>query len=206
MTQPTESSAAAPTGASAVSAEADEQLPTDASTTTGKDVLAAVALLSERVLEANRLSAERERVIDRLHAEVQQLRAGEVQTAIGPMVRDLIRLFDRLQQAGDASRKRVHIEPADLTSALEGFRGDVEDILFRNGIERFEALAGSKFDATEQRAQKAAATDEPARDGAISRVLRVGFRNEQRILRFVEVEVLRLGTTATASSNVTPEA
>src|SRR5947209_3702734 len=61
--------------------------------------------------ESTRISTERERVIDRLYEENQRLRAGELQQAVMPILRDLMRLFDDLQKTAAAYSDRASLDP-----------------------------------------------------------------------------------------------
>jgi len=153
-------------------------------------------LLNRSIAETNRLVEHRELTIDRLHEENQKLRMGELQQAVAPIIRDLIRLFDDVERrmavvAVDGDKKR---EPHDANSFLGDFREAVNDILYRQGIERYDADLGAPFDGRQHRASQATATDQPGADRTIARVIRCGFRNDTRIVRPLEAEVFRLRT------------
>jgi molecular chaperone GrpE len=159
---------------------------------------AGIQILSQRVEqlaglleEANLISRERERIIDRLHEENQQLRSGELWQAVAPMFRDLVRLYDDLEQT--TQRYDIHIE-AELKAAardFQSFRDTVEDILYRHGVERYVAADGTPFNSKEQRALGVVPTPDENLDRTIARVVRAGFRAETRIVRLLEAEVFR---------------
>ncbi|MBX3169601.1 MAG: hypothetical protein KF760_19520 [Candidatus Eremiobacteraeota bacterium] len=131
--------------------------------------------------EANQLNRERERLVDRLHEENRRLRAGELQQAISPICRDLIRLYDELEKSS-----QVALE-------FKYFRDLVSDILNRHAaLETFgPGLEGTLFEPREQRAVATTCTADPARDRTLARVIRVGFRAGERIFRPLEAEVYR---------------
>ncbi|HEY0546010.1 MAG TPA: nucleotide exchange factor GrpE [Pyrinomonadaceae bacterium] len=150
-----------------------------------------VETLARSVAEANHLSQERERIIDRLHQENQHLRQGELQQAILPIFRDLIRLYDDLRQTSRSYGSRTEIAPPQPVRDFECFAEMVTDILFRQGVERYEAREGEQFNPKEHRVLEAVSTEEEAKDRTLARSIRDGFRNEARIIRLVEAEVYR---------------
>lgn len=150
-----------------------------------------VETLTCAVEEANRLSGERERIIDRLHQENQQLRQGELQQAVLPVFRDLVRLYDDLRQTAVAYTSRAEVTPADAARDFGVFAEMVADILYRQGVERYEAHAGDAFSTKEHRVLGAVQTPEQAKDRTIARSVRDGFRSETRVVRLLEAEVYR---------------
>jgi len=161
-------------------------------------ILERVDALRQGIDEANRLSADRERIVDRLHAEVQSLRAGELEQALSPALRELIRLYDQSHRAAQdlASRGAT----SDVIGVIEGLRDEVSDALFRQGVEMFDAEPGTRFDPKEQRAVAAVVALDPSLAACIAKVVRNGFRRGSRILRPLEVEVFRLPVPAMAAS------
>jgi molecular chaperone GrpE (heat shock protein) len=137
--------------------------------------------------EANRISQDRERIIDRLHQENQQLRSGELQQAMMPFLRDLIRLHDDLL----LTAHRYLDQKAEAGQDFESFSEAAADILYRYGVERYIAVEGTPFNPKEHRALAAIPTEEAALDRTIARVVRAGFRIETRVLRPLETEVYR---------------
>jgi molecular chaperone GrpE len=177
--------AASAGGAAAVSASPEapdtvQPLPTDPPSSVSMPTLplqelgGRVEALAVLVAESNRLAQDRERIIDRLHDENQRLKAGETQRLLIPVLRDLMGLFDELNRA-----------------QLHTFRDVVSDILYRHGVERFDAEPNAAFEPRIHKASKAVPTEDPARDRCIARVVRVGFKNEERVLRPLEAEVYR---------------
>jgi molecular chaperone GrpE len=146
--------------------------------------------------EANRISQDRERIIDRLHSENQQLRLGELQQAMLPLFRDLVRLFDDLQQTGSSYADRSEVRGEDVAKDFQCYRDSVADILYRYGVERYTAAEGVTFNSKEHKALGSVPTSEPSKDRTIARSIRDGFRNETRIIRILEAEVYRFTAEA----------
>lgn len=140
--------------------------------------------------EQNAIARDRERVIDRLHAENQSLRLGELQAAMAPLFKDLITLHDDLDQT--ASRYE-HPAPDASLSASQDFRSFCQvllDILARFGVERFDAEPVSPYNAREHRAVRSVPTAEMSQDRCIAEVIRCGFRSETRVMRPLEAVVM----------------
>jgi len=146
--------------------------------------------------ESNRISAEREQVIDRLYEENQHLRAGELQQALMPVLRDLMRLYDDLHKTATAYSGRTPLDPGEVLREWEYYRDSMLDILYRQGVEPCATTEGSPFDPKEHRACGTVSTNEHHQDRTIARVIRAGFRTEARLLRTADVEVYRACTEA----------
>src|SRR5574341_41670 len=154
--------------------------------------------------EANRISQDRERIIDRLHQENQQLRSGELQQAMTPVYRDLIRLHDDLLQTSQRYSAQGEASGAEAARDLQSYSDAVMDILYRYGIERYEVAEGAPFNPKEHRALAAVPTADESLDRAIVKVIRFGFRTETKILRLLEAEVYR-ATRAAQTQNMSPD-
>jgi molecular chaperone GrpE len=160
-----------------------------------------VEKMADLLEEANVLSRERERIIDRLHEENQQLRTGELWQAVAPLFRDLVRLYDDLEQTAQRYEGRIESELKDAARDFQSFKDAVVDVLYRHGVERYSASEGSPFNSKEQRALGVVPTQDENLDRAIARVVRAGFRSETRIVRILEAEVFRSTPTVVASPN-----
>ncbi|MGH9937456.1 MAG: nucleotide exchange factor GrpE [Blastocatellia bacterium] len=143
--------------------------------------------------EANRIAQDRERVIDRLHQENQQLRGGELQQAMAPVFRDLIRLHDDLLQTSQRYLARAEASDTEAARDFQSYSDAVTDILYRYGVERYETDVGAPFNSKEHRALAVVPTTDENLDRGIAKVIRFGFRTETRIVRLLEAEVFRIG-------------
>lgn len=157
----------------------------------GQGITVLLASLSDQLQETNRISQERESVIDRLHRENQRLKQGELQQAVLPIFRDLIRLYDDLKSTARKYSDQAAADNENVVKDLSFYGETVIDILYRYGVEKIEVRAGDDFNSKEHKAVAAAPTAEQEQDRKISRIIRDGFRMEARIIRNVEVEVLR---------------
>jgi len=130
-----------------------------------------------------RAEATREKVIDRLHAELQEYKQGLHVSLLKPVFIDLIQLHDDIGKMTEASTEEDREGPAGrYLSLLSGVQQGIEDILYRQGVEPF-VDAGESFDPKRQRALTTVATDEPDRNKQIAGRLRKGFQSEGRVIR-----------------------
>ena len=150
-----------------------------------------IETLATLLEEANRLSTDRERIIDRLHQENQSLRQGELQHALLPVLRDSIRLFDDLKQTALNYAERDSLVPANVARDFECFAETVYDILYRHGIESYSAVEGDVFNSKEHRVVGVVQTHEKEKDRIIKRTIREGFRSNHAVVRLLEAEVYR---------------
>ncbi|MBI5169532.1 MAG: nucleotide exchange factor GrpE [Candidatus Eisenbacteria bacterium] len=158
--------------------------------------------IGAQLRETNRIAEHRERSVDRLHDEVVSLRGGELIQAMMPVLRDLVRLYDDLDQV--AARYAERGESAARDFGL--FRDTVQDVLYRQGVEPYTAAPGDPFDARLHRAYKVVPTVDPSLDRKIARVLRIGFRSELKPVRMLEVDVHRHEpAAATGTPQTDPE-
>lgn len=184
-------------GAPAAAAAADAgAAPTGGRHGEGADapdpVLLRLDELTRAIEEGNRISQDRERVVDRLHEENQRLRAGELAQMLAPIFRDLVRLYDDLERTARAYEARGDAVTTDAARDVASYRDAVLDLLYRHGVEPYDAPEGTPFAASEHRALKPIPTSDPAKDRTIARVIRRGFRTDARIVRALEAEVYRL--------------
>lgn len=153
----------------------------------GEDALAVVLQsLDSRLADSQRLLARQADLTERLHAENQSLRAGELRSAQAPLVRDLLRLYDDLCRLRDAAGEAG----GDLRMVQESML----DTLARNGVESFTPEQGEAFDASLHSAAGVESTDDPDRDRTVAEVLKLGFRWEAgEVIRVAEVRAYRHG-------------
>jgi hypothetical protein len=98
-------------------------------------------LLNSLVAETVRLGQDRERTLDQLHRENQSLRAGELEKAMAPVLRDLI-----LASTGVRLQKEPAARTEPLAQELDVFSEGVVDILYREGCELYAPAVGERFD------------------------------------------------------------
>ena len=160
---------------------------------TGRDVSAAIgalgARLDRRLDELQNLfhreiraEATREKVVDRLHAELQEYKQDLLLNTMRPVFIDLIQLHDDIGKVAAAPLEGEGQDAPRLTGLLEGFQQGIEDILYRQGVEPFQ-VEGGIFDPRRQRAVATVATDDALQSKTVAARHRKGFRAGDRVIR-----------------------
>jgi len=131
-----------------------------------------------------RAEATRERVVDRLHAELQDYKQDFLLKVQRPIFIDLIQLHDDIGKMVDARTKPPGDDDhsPDPRSLLEPIQTAIEDILYRQGVEPF-AVEGTEFDPRRQRAISTQATDDPALNKHVAARVRKGFCSGDKLIR-----------------------
>jgi len=158
--------------------------------------LDALRAIFERELRAE---ANRERVIDRLHAELQDYKQDLLLKVQRPIFVDLIQLHDDVGKMIEArsSADAGALGSGDVRGILESIQTAIEDILYRQGVEPF-AVEGNEFDPRKQRAISTLATEDAALSKTVAVRLRKGFVAGDKLIRpeIVTVFTLRQGPGA----------
>lgn len=139
----------------------------------------------DRLEEAQRLLARQADLGERLHAENQRLRQGELRTAQLPLVRDVLRLHDDVARMADATS-------GDAQRDLAIVRESLVDALQRNGVVDCSPQPGSPFDSARHSAVGVVTTSDPAQDRAIVETVRPGFAwDDGQLIRVAQVRVAK---------------
>jgi molecular chaperone GrpE len=141
--------------------------------------LAGLQTLFDREIRAE---ATRERIVDRLHAELQDYKQDLLLKVQRPMFVDLIQLHDDIGKMIDAQSNNDADRSAGVKDLLGSIRTGIEDILYRQGVEPFTA-DGDEFDPRRQRSVNTVQTEDPERNKTIANRLRPGFQSGDRIIR-----------------------
>jgi molecular chaperone GrpE len=150
-----------------------------------------------------RAESNRERVVDRLHAELQDYKQDLLLKVQRPIFIDLIQLHDDVGKmiatriAGDSDA----LAAGSLRGTLESIQTAIEDILYRQGVEPFSLETG-EFDPRRQRALSTLPTDEPALNKTVAARIRKGFAAGEKLIRpeLVSVFLLRPSPPAAQAS------
>jgi molecular chaperone GrpE len=131
-----------------------------------------------------RAEATRERVIDRLHAELQEYKQDLLLKVQRPIFIDLIQLHDDVGKMMDAKSPSDSADASaeTLRGILESIQTAIEDILYRQGVEPFD-VEGGEFDPRRQRAVSTVTTDDPALNKTVALRLRKGFVAGDKLIR-----------------------
>jgi molecular chaperone GrpE len=143
---------------------------------TQQEIIERLELIEQQAGEYHQRSGHAESVIDRLHAENEELRDNARRSVFEPVAADLIRLYDSLSQEAE---RLAGAEAVPATAKLMmSFAEDVELILDRCGFEPVAAAAGDPFVISEHAAVAVAATDDQKLDNTVARVVASGLRDK----------------------------
>ncbi len=137
-----------------------------------------------------RAEATREKVVDRLHAELQEYKNDLLLKLLRPVFVDLIQLHDDIGKIV-AARAETEGEAAGLVELMRGFQQGIEDILYRQGVEPFQ-VEDDAFDPRRQRAFSTQVTDDPTQAKKVASRLRKGFSAGDKVIRPEVVSVFAL--------------
>lgn len=129
-----------------------------------------------------RAEATREKVVDRLHAELQEYKGDLLLQTLRPIFVDLIQLHDDIGKVIDAQGSAVEGESRRMLDFMRGIQQGIEDILYRQGVEPF-AVEGAAFDPRRQRAVATVAAEDPGLARTIAQRYRKGFRAGEKVIR-----------------------
>jgi molecular chaperone GrpE len=127
-----------------------------------------------------RAEATREKVVDRLHAELQEYKQDLLLNTLRPMFIDLIQLHDDMGKLVEA--RSCDSDSARWLETIRDFQQAIEDILYRHGVEPF-VLPDAIFDPRRQRAATTVPTDDPAQAKTVAAHIRKGFQAREKVIR-----------------------
>jgi molecular chaperone GrpE len=140
--------------------------------------------LSElRDLFLRRLSSDQvqKQLFNELHNQLDFANGRLAEVVLGPVLRQIVLVIDRIERAGD------HVEGNEL---VESIRQELMEILTRQGVTRFDSV-GYPFDPRHHQAVGVVDVENPAEDGVVAATHRVGYLLQDRVLRPAEVDVGR---------------
>jgi molecular chaperone GrpE len=126
--------------------------------------------VEEQLAGFHRRAEYQESVIDQLHEENQQLKAGSNRKVLEPVVTDLIRLHDQLSQ--EARRQAGNGQDPKLA---ESFADEVAQILARCGMDMITAAPGDSFDISRHQPLEVVPGTDEAQHNTVAEVTAAGF-------------------------------
>jgi molecular chaperone GrpE (heat shock protein) len=174
-----------------------EEVPTDGpvSPVGGEELLAGLDRLEDRLGQGfERLLGElkarwaldrfREAQVDKLHAELQEHKRDLLGRAVQPVLQGLVRLHGDLGKTVEALQDKdpKELSPQRFFGVLDGFQEDLELLLERHGVSRFES-PGEVFEPARQTALRTEPAPRAELAGRILARIRPGFEQGDVLLR-----------------------
>ena len=137
-----------------------------------------------------RYDQKKEEIIDNLHREVQEYKNDLVKSLTRPIIMDVIHTIDDINKltVEHKSKDPSELEPLKLIGQMEDISSDLEEILYRQGVDPFDSHLPA-YDPKRQKVVKKEDTDDPSKDKTISKQVRKGYEWEGKVLRQEMVNV-----------------
>ncbi len=134
----------------------------------------------------------KDKIIDSLHAELQNYKDDLVFKILRPVIVDLIDMHNditnmiRYDAVADAPSEAGR-QPAN---ALTSFQSTIEEILARNGVEAF-TVPDEIYNPKRQRSTRVIDTPDQTQDGRVATRQRKGFMYGERVIAYEQVGIYR---------------
>ena len=140
--------------------------------------------LKDEFIGKLKYDAHKDKIIDKLHQELQEYKQDIVKKHILSIVLDVVKVADDIRKwltyfrSLDVSQR----DPVKLFRYLEAIPSDLEDIFYWQGVRPYASKDGL-FNPAKQRAIKKIPTDDSAKDKTIAKSLRPGYEWEDKVIR-----------------------
>jgi len=134
------------------------------------------------------IDEQKNQIIDKLHRELQDYKNNENQDRVLPLIRDLLSLIDNVEKQVRFIRENGYDNPEKLIEMIQNTVQDVEDILYRQGIEALSNQS-EKFDSKRHKVIKTIKTTDKDKDKQIAEVFGKAYFWEERQIRPERVAV-----------------
>lgn len=108
-----------------------------------------------------------EKVVDRMHGELQEYKQDLYAKLVRPILLDIIEIRDSLQRVSAAYRSKPEGEQAVPLNTFAGYADELQDLLERNEIEVYRSEAGEAFVPVRHKAVKKVITNEAQLHGTV---------------------------------------
>lgn len=134
--------------------------------------------------------AHKEKIIDSLHRELQEYKSDLHKKLLQPVILDVIHIIDDLNKLVNnyRAKDKSELEPAKLLDLLESFSSDLEDLLYKQGVEAFNRHDPS-FNPSCQRILKTLETEDKSKEKTVAQRIRKGYEWDGKVLRPETVSV-----------------
>ncbi|MFV8826483.1 nucleotide exchange factor GrpE [Alkalihalobacterium sp. APHAB7] len=143
----------------------------------------------------------KESLIDRLHNEVQEYKQDLVKSTMMPVINDLIMVIDGIQKLTENHRSSEQpVDPEKILKQMEMITGDIEEVLYRQGVEPYESLEDT-FNPLKQKVHSTEVTQDAENEKKIARRYRKGYEWDGKNIRKEFVSVYTLDKKAKVNSD-----
>lgn len=161
--------------------------------------------LGTQFAEKLRHVAHEEKVVDRLHAELQQYKGDLYAQLLRPLLLELVRIRDSMVRRV----QRLQALPAEEQSVslqeFESYAQDIGLLLENNEVEIYAAQVGQPFAPQRQRATQRMPTGHKALHGVVESTVSDGYLYGQRVLAPAQVAVYQYDEQLAVAAAPQPE-
>ncbi|WP_423799930.1 nucleotide exchange factor GrpE [Neobacillus sp. SAB-20_R2A] len=144
--------------------------------------------LNQEVARKFKIDESKDKIIDNLHRELQGYKDNQTKDLVKPIILDLIMMIDRTKKQADEFDQAKDQYPQKLVNVIKDFVQDLEDILYRQGIDSYNCET-EDFDAKQQYIVKRIKVDDPLKDKKVAEVVGNGYIWDEKIVRPERVNV-----------------
>lgn len=143
-----------------------------------------LALIRKEFQGKLKFDTHKNKIIDKLHQDLQAYKGDFVKKSIKTIIMDLIQLIDNIRKLGDhySARDPSENDPGKLLELLKNIPSDLEDLFYRQGVHPF-TCESDDFDPTRQRVLKTLITQDPDKDKTVAESLRPGYEWDGQVIR-----------------------
>ena len=139
--------------------------------------------LQEEFQSKLKYDQHKEKIIDDLHRELQGYKNDILKKAIQPLVLDIINTIDNINKVTWSYRNQKNVPADKLLEVIEAFSGDLEDVLYRQGIESYKSQEAVVFNGNRQKILKIIETAKMNSDKLVADTLKKGYEWDGKIIR-----------------------
>lgn len=144
--------------------------------------------LNQEITQKFKVDESKDKIIDNLHRELQGFKDNQTKDIIKPIILGLIQMMDRMKKQADEFESVEELNPNKLVKVIKDFVQDIEDILYRQGIDSYNS-GMEAFDAKRQQIVKTIKVDDPSKDKTVAEVVGNGYIWDEKIIRPERVKV-----------------
>ena len=130
-----------------------------------------------------------EKIIDRMHAELQKYKNDMYSQLVKPILIDIINFRNNILQMAKFYEVKSEGEQNIPLKVFKDYSFDIEEILEKNNIDIYKGEIGEKFDPTKQRIVKKVKTDEKDLHGKVVEIIAEGYNFNGKIISPEKVAV-----------------
>lgn len=137
--------------------------------------------LGEQFKDRLSYDAKQEKIVDNMHAELQNYRNDMYAMLLKPLLVDIIEVVDNIRKAGLAFAEQGEAEKKAST-IITDFILDLHNVLDSYGVEVYKTMPGENYIPIQQRIVSVVVTNQPELNSKIAESLGFGYRYKGKVI------------------------